>query len=93
MIVIVSRNGLHLLPGANTPEGFKLRRGPNEFETIPHWVRPRLQDYIDRGLMTYRDDGEAKKAEPSVEAPSLEVVATDVVAAEDEQPEAKKRRR
>lgn len=55
MIVIESRHALHLLAKGINAEGFKVRRGRNEFEALPHWVRPRLQNFIDAGLMTYEE--------------------------------------
>lgn len=55
MIVIESRAAIHLLATGINAEGFKVRRGRNEFEALPHWVRPRLQNFIDSGLMTYEE--------------------------------------
>lgn len=90
MIVIESRNALHLLAAGVNAEGFKVHRGRNEFASLPHWVRPRLQNFIDAGLMTYEEVlPPAEKKADTTPAPPPDEETT----GEDLPSEAKRKRR
>lgn len=97
MIVIDSRTAVHLLdPDRVNGEGFKVRRERKEFDSIPHWVRPRLQNFIDAGLMTYEEvlpPAEKKAGTDTDPAPPPSEEETAGEHAPDAPAEAKRKRR
>lgn len=93
MIVIESRVALHLLAPGVSGDGFKVHRERKEFDSIPHWVRPRLQNFIDAGLLTYEEvlpPAEKKADTTPAPPPDEETAAEDTT---DAPSEAKRKRR